>query len=527
VVAFWLTQKLTVKKKLKSFKAWKLKGIRLNPLFLCHTLKTLTSILIVLFASFNGLAQSFTIDNKYSEAYSLLLDLKFEEASGILKKLQNQDKSNLAPIYLEDLSDFLYIVVTEDKEEFEARKELRNQRLKALKQLPDSSPYKLLSEGEIHLHWAFSKMRFGEYLSGARDINKAFNALEKNIELFPDFIPTYKSMGLLHTLIGTVPDNYRWATNLMGVDGTIDQGIAEMESVITKSSGRIEFKNVRKETLFLLSFLHINLLNDKKALVEYRTQVDKESGPLMDFAKASLLKEIGETDAAIQTLEASPASLKSFPYLNFLLGEMQLSRMDKNADLPLKVYINSFKGNSYLKSAYQKLAWHALLVKNDAALYNSQIARVSEVGNTMLDEDKSALKEFESGYAPNSSLLKARIQFDGGYYIDALKALIKSSTPSSSAAETLEFTYRLARIHDKLENQKDAISYYELTMKNGVDSKRYFAANSSLMLGLLHEKNGNSEAALKAFKECSTFNNSEYRNSIQQKAKAGIVRVID
>ncbi|MFT6761180.1 MAG: hypothetical protein ACJATS_002377, partial [Psychroserpens sp.] len=138
MVAFWLTQKLTVKKKLKSFKAWKLKGIRLNPLFLCHTLKTLTSILIVLFASFNGLAQSFTIDNKYSEAYSLLLDLKFEEASGILKKLQNQDKSNLAPIYLEDLSDFLYIVVTEDKEEFEARKELRNQRLKALKQLPDS-----------------------------------------------------------------------------------------------------------------------------------------------------------------------------------------------------------------------------------------------------------------------------------------------------------------------------------------------------------------------------------------------------
>ena len=143
----------------------------------------------------------------------------------------------------------------------------------------------------------------------------------------------------------------------------------------------------------------------------------------------------------------------------------------------------------------------------------------------MLDEDKSAQKEYDSGTAPNTTLLRARIQFDGGFFTEALKTLIQSSSATFTAEESLEFTYRLGRIHDELSNQSDAISYYQMTMQNGAESKRYFAANSSLMMGLLYEKSGNPNKALEAFKACSSFNNSEYRNSILQKAKAGIQRL--
>ena len=227
----------------------------MNPLFLYNILRQTLCIILVLAFSNAGFTQNFTTSEDYDNAYSLLLDLKFSKAGELIQNLKASEPQNLAPLYLEDLSDFLYIVVTEDQKEFEARKELRSQRLKALNRLPDSSPYKLLAEGEIHLHWAFSMMRFGEYFNGAMAINKAFKALEKNIEIYPDFLPTYKSMGLLHTLIGTVPDNYRWATNLMGVDGTIELGIGEMEMVIAQAEDKPEFKNLRKETLFLLSFL--------------------------------------------------------------------------------------------------------------------------------------------------------------------------------------------------------------------------------------------------------------------------------
>ena len=487
-----------------------------------------TFILFVFLFSSNALAQQFDANKNFDKAYSLLLDLRFEEASREIQAMRMANSQNLAAIYLEDLSDFLYIVVTEDEQQFKLRKEQKQARLDLIDNLPVKSPYKLLTEGEIHLHWAFSSMRFGEYFSAASGINKAFHLLERNIHKYPDFLPSYKSMGLLHTLIGTVPDNYKWATKLMGVDGTIEQGVSEMQMVLDRSSDKQEYANLREETLFLLTFLHLNLLNDAKSLEKFLELVQVETGPLMDFAQASLLKEQSRCGESISTLEKNESSREAFPYLNFLLGEMKLARMDNDADEPLKSYLKRFQGNSYAKSAKQKLAWHALLVKSDYEGYQSYISEVDEIGNTMLDEDKAAQKEFETGSVPNKTLLKARLQFDGGFYKEALKTLISSSSKDlKTQDDELEFTYRLGRIHHELENIQDAVSYYNITIKKGRDSKRYFAANSSLMLGLIYESEHQREKALQAFEACSTFSNSEYRNSINQKAKAGILRLAD
>lgn len=478
--------------------------------------------LLTVLVNLSTSAQHFTTNKQFEESYALLLDLKFDEAERQIQAMRMADEQNLSTLYLEDLSDFLYIVVTEDAVEFQNRKELKQNRLELIHQLPSSSPYKLLAAGEIHLHWAFSSMRFGEYFSAAGGINKAFKLLEKNMKKFPDFTPTYKSMGLLHTLVGTVPDNYTWATKLMGVDGTIEQGVSEMELVLDRS----EDENLKKETLFLLTFLHINLLNDAESLIRYSSLVKERSGPLMDFAKASLLNEQGNSDQAISVLESNPSSLKSFPYLHFLLGELKLARMDQDADQHFNQFLNSFKGNSYKKAATQKIAWYSLLVDLDESAYKKQLNQIGSQPTSILDEDKAAQKEFESEKTPNTTLLRARLQFDAGYYKEALKTLIKSDTKDmNSPDENLEFTYRLARIHDALENTDDAISYYHLTIESGAKSKRYFAANSSLMLGLLYERIGQKEKALKYFKACSDFNNSEYRNSINQKAKAGILRL--
>lgn len=488
--------------------------------------RTIIALLFALGLSLKARSQHFTVNDDFQKAYSLLLDLKFAEADKRIQKLKTSDPNNFSAIYLEDLSDFLFIVVTEDQQQFEQRKELRSERLKAFDRLPDNSPYKLLAEGELHLHWAFSMMRFGEYLNGAREINKAFHLLEKNMEKYPEFLPTYKGMGLLHTLIGTVPDNYRWATKLMGVDGTISQGVGEMEIVINKTEGNEAYHNLRKETFFLLSFLYINLLNDADGLNHIAEKVSSETGPLMDFANASLLRKAAKTDEAIKILLTAADGRKAFPYLNFLLGEMKLSRMDKDACIYFREYIRSFKGKSYVKSAYQKLAWHVLLAENNEKEYRNLILRIDGIGSAMVDEDRSAQKEFESGIVPNRTLLKARLQFDGGYFKEALSTLVNSPKGSMrNTDENLEFTYRLGRIHHELGNMKEAINYYKLTIERGAESKRYFAANSSLMLGYIYEEQGKRELALKAFEACSEFENSEYKNSINQKAKAGILRL--
>ncbi len=472
-------------------------------------------------------AQQFTWNEEACSAYGLLLDLKFKQADSTLKVLESKEPKNLCVPYLQDVADFLYIVVTEDEKEFERRAKFRDKRIATLETAADNDPFRNIALGEAHLHWAFSNMRIGNYVTGAMSVRKAFQLLEDNTKRFPTFIHSYKAMGLLHTLIGTVPDNYKWATNLMGVDGTIHQGISEMERVIKGTSGRKEFPLVHKETLFLFTFLQINLVNKPEALKELQRHLDRHNGPLIDFAKARVLQRSGKTDAAIGVLELSLKKRPtSFPYLHFLLGEMKLSRMDVDANEPLKAYTILFKGKSYLKSAQQKLAWHSLLVGRDQKGYFEHLARITAVGNTTIDGDKSAQREADEKKLPNVYLLRSRIMFDGAYYVQAVNTLANAPEGSfPTQDEKLEYNYRLGRIYHEMGEHSKAISRYESTIKQGASSARYFAANASLQLGLLYEKLGEKDKAKKHFQACSSFKNTEYRDSINQKAKAGLLRL--
>lgn len=486
------------------------------------------SLLIALGCFLPGsVAQHFTWNSEAREAYALLLDLRFQQADSLLNNLEKRDSDNLCAPYLRDLADFLYIVVHEDEQAYLRRSKWKDSRLADFERAAHNDPFKNIAIGETYLHWAFSDMRFGNYLSGAMGIRRAFKLLEENTQRFPGFLQTYKSMGLLHTLVGTVPDNYRWAARMMGVDGTIPQGIAEMQRVINGTSGRLEFIHVQKETLFLFTFLQLNLVNDTEAVRSLRKYLDRHSGPLMDFAKARVLQRSGETDAAIDLLDRSLAKRpNAFPYLHFLHGEMKLARLDADADRPFLTYLRIFKGKSYLKAARQKLGWHALLVKSDRNGYTKHLAAVSSIGSTVVDEDKAAQKEAESGTVPNRTLLSARLMFDGGYYSRALKELEDPSAERfPSLEDQLERQYRLGRIHHEMGDREKAIAAYRATMREGASSTRYFAANAALQLGLLYEQMGEKEKAREAFASCSTFKNTEYRDSINQKAKAGLNRL--
>ena len=85
-------------------------------------------------------------------------------------------------------------------------------------------------------------------------------------------------------------------------------------------------------------------------------------------------------------------------------------------------YVKLYKGNSFIKAAYQKMAWTELL-KSDTAGYRKWMSLLLTKGNNFTDEDKQAEKEAQSKTIPNVYLLKARILFDGGNYKEALHLL--------------------------------------------------------------------------------------------------------
>lgn len=84
------------------------------------------------------------------------------------------------------------------------------------------------------------------------EVKKAFGLLQENQQKYPNFKPTIKSLGLLHTIFGAIPDNYKFGAKLLGLKGSIDQGLKELNSVIQDTSFQFKEEAIIEYTLLLL-----------------------------------------------------------------------------------------------------------------------------------------------------------------------------------------------------------------------------------------------------------------------------------
>ena len=146
-------------------------------------------------------------------------------------------------------------------------------------------------------------------------------------------------------------------------------------------------------------------------------------------------------------------------------------------------------------------------------------------GTTDTDADKQALKDAKSGVWPNMILLKARLLSDGGYFQEALAMLNNKNINSfAQEEEKLECQYRLGRIYDDLNKNELAIDYYNAAINLGLTRKEYYAARAALQIGEIYEREGKKKLAIPYFEKCISLKDHEYKNSLDQKAKAGLQR---
>ena len=483
-------------------------------------------LLILSFDSFAALRYEFT--PKAERAYSAAINLRFEEARRLVFQMHYEDPENLIVYYVENYIDFFSVFINENKKEFKKLEKNKEYRLKQLKKGNPNSPYYLYTQAEIRLQWALVRLKFEEYFTAFNEVKTAYKQLKRNSSKFPNFIANKKSLGILHAVVGTVPDNYKWGVKLLGgMNGTIEQGRNEIEAVLEYSKHN-DFI-FEEETLVMYSFLLLYLKNqdDEAWTIIHSGKLRPEKNPLACFALANMAMRTGKNNEAIRLLENRPRGneFMAFPYLDFMLGNAKLNRLDADADDYLNLYINNFRGRNYIKQAYQKMAWHHLLQGNEAK-YRETIAKCKTVGVSVIDGDKNALKEANAGEVPKVDLLKARVLFDGGYYERAYKLLSKKSASDFSKKQyKLEFTYRLGRITHKMKRSDEAIAFYQQTVNNGREETWFYACNAALQIGHIYEDAGRKQQAVSFYKTCLSIKPDEYKSSLHQKAKAGINRL--
>lgn len=498
-----------------------------------YSRKILSFLFIAIFVIFSGTgrAQSYDFNQNCKNAYIKACDLKFDEARLLLVNERKKNPKNLIPLYVENTIDFLTLFIGEQDADFKRLAPNESVRLKLLDKGDAASPWHLYLKGEVLLQWAFTRLKFEEYITAASEIRSAYKYLEANNVKNPGFLPNKKGLGLLHVLIGSIPESYRWAANMAGVTGTISQGVSELTTMLDYAIKNPEYKQFETECIFLNTFIQLNLQNDNAGLVSVEKSISKyntTNSPLLTYAKASILIKNGKNDAALNVLESYNKSANVYPfwYLEYLLGETYLKKLDVKAKSHFDLFLANFKGKNYIKSALLKCGWIAA-IQNNKSEYFKFLQKIKMVGFEIVDEDKSAQKEAEFNVFPNSILLKSRLLCDGGYYQKSL-AMMLNKKPSEFIVtnyDQIEYYYRLGRVLQNLERPDEAIKYYTLAYNSGYKTKWYFAANAMLQSGLISEKRKDNKSARSYFQKAIDLKGHDYENSIEQKAKAGLQRV--
>lgn len=465
---------------------------------------------------------SFDMNENMQSTYSYIIELDFNSAKNNIAMEQiNNPENGLIQLY-QNYIDFLIVMIGEDLPFFENIENKKSERLSKLRDNDKESPYYLYSQAELHLQWAFARLKFEDYIPAAYEFIKAYYLLEKNKELFPNFILNNKCLGVLHSLLSAVPSKYHWILNVAGLEGNVDLGFSELNMILDDPG----YKMYENEVLFLVSLLQINLKNNNSMCQQYLDRIGDryKTNYLLNFAAARLSHNIGNNDYCLEVLDNRPSSVGKHPFyfLDYLQGMSYLYKLDyKRSKQYFLKYIKYFEGLNYIKSSYHKLAWIAEL-QNEPEQKNKYFDKTILEGNEYIDSDKVALKDAKKNYISHPTLLRSRLLYDGGYYLEALTELKQDIFDNNP-----EYFYRMARIKYKLgfENA-DVMSAYKRSVELSKGSTtNYYGPMSILQIGLIYEQANDLKNAKESFYECLSISNFDYERGIHQKAKAGINRI--
>jgi tetratricopeptide (TPR) repeat protein len=446
---------------------------------------------------------------------------------GTIKYLQEEKKLNPGSFfcdYVELKAMSLKLLVNEDHQSVSAWEEGVEEFERKLKAKNFTGKNNYVWRAELLLMKAFLNIRKEKYFVAVKDFNNAYHFYLSGLTRYPDNLELRKGAALVNILLGVVPENYRWALKVLGFDGDLVKGLNGLKSVISLSSDSSE-TYLKEEALFLYTTLGLNFGKKNSGLlgVIYANKAHIEQNPLIRYAfTAAVLKETNAKAALELFGPTQPA--ENLPHLFYLKGYLLLLEGDSQAGIWLKKFLKIHKGKMLVAASYQKLSW-VYYLNSDLKQANFYKEKVLETGLYPTDEDLQA-KNAAMHPMPAKCLLRARLDFDGGFYQKSLKQLLSCGEGElKNTSEHLEFLYRLGRVQQKLGNAEKALHYFDLTISRGDKHKDYYAPAAALYAGNMLEELGNIQKARDYYKKVFEFKDYPYERSLSQKAKAGLSRI--
>ncbi len=482
------------------------------------------SILLISVCSFAAKA-NFNFDIRCTEAYKDIFHLKLNDARSIIREEKKQGPQNGIPGLLDNYIDYITLLMSDNKADYDRLKDNQSGRIDELEKNDKNSPYYLYAQAEVYLQWGIIKGKFGDYYPSFWDLKKARSLLNENMAKYPDFLPAQKDAAMIDVILGVLPSNLKTLTKLLGMSGNAQSGISRLEK-LRAEIGTTKYTLYTDELTFSLCYLHLDVLHTAHSYDRLMLYVkDMDNSALKDYLNGYVAAKNGYNDEAIEYFTRSQTQQQFvIPTATYMLGYAKLCRRDSDANFYLLRYIKEYKGPKFIKDTYLKLAYYYLL-NNDLPKYNYYLNMVRTAGYLTDEKDKQALREANDS-PPNIDLLKARLDYDGGYYNKALIQLKdKQLTDFKLLRDQVEYIYRLGRVYEKTGKFNEAIASYQKAINLGKTTHYYYAANAALGAGSIFEEKKDYNKAAYYYHLALDMKNHEYQTSIEYEAKSGLERI--
>jgi hypothetical protein len=425
--------------------------------------------------------------------------------------------------YLTNLWEGIEVMITEDPQLWHSYKQNCEKRIRLLGNEKEKSPYKRFYEAEIRIHYAFVQLKFGEEYKAGWNIRQAYRLIEANEKEYPLFLLNAKPKSLLQILLSSVPDKYNWLLSLLGMSGSMEEGLQALQKL--KNSSPI----FRLEAILLDALVQSFMLQNTQQAAESMELLLKSypSHPLIRYISATIFAKNHQAERVLEVLPkyGEPFGEIPFWFIEYMRGEALLQKGTYNEAIEAyQRFITHYQGENFQKDARYKIALCFWLShrETDARKWWKE-AQLQ--GRALTEPDKHAHRWLSDDNFPDPDLMRIRLATDGGYFSKALQ--LAENVPAQKLKQPgfeTEWFYRKARIYHLTGNLEKGYSYYKLTIdhQEKAQGNWYFAPNAALQLGYICMEETHLEKARRYFEKALSYKNHEYKNSIDNKAKAAL-----
>ncbi len=400
-------------------------------------------------------------------------------------------------------------------------------RVSEMPQTGDAGVWRSFLEGEAALQRAVIAGRQERYLPAATAFRRACGRYRDALRADPEFEEAYLGTGLCHVAAGSIPRKYRWVARLLGFNGTVAEGTAELE----RAAQSAEF--VGETAVVVRALIRAIYDDDQEAQIVADAVHLREAfpeSPMAAYVAGFLLMRARRASDAEEALLASQRLQTGATRIHAaegLLGlaQFRLEKYDEAAQT-LQRFLLTFRGKSFVAQArlYLGLAHE---MRGDRAAAETEYRRVRPERD--YDNDHASAREARRRLRQpmnevDRALLRGQNLFDAGRYRESVAA-VQPLFGNAGAGEVqrAEAAYRSGRAFQALSELSDAARHYRLAADTPGDLGARWGPWSRFHLGEVQAAQGDIDGARRTFRAVLADEHEfDYHQALEQRARAAL-----